>query len=70
VQGSLAGFVVDQVELIRPLTLLLCHHDDWLPGFSIATDVTAIRKELARRAPGVRLLEPSYLEPVEPFARG
>lgn len=70
VQGTLAAFVVDQVEMIRPATLLLCHHDDWLPGFSIATDVTPIRKELARRTPGVRLLEPAYLQPVAPFAGG
>jgi hypothetical protein len=50
--------------------VLLGHHDDWLPGFSVATDVTPIRTALAARVPGIRLLEPGYLEPVEVFARG
>ena len=69
VQGSLAQFIGDQVEMLQPTTVLLGHHDDWLPGFSRATDVTSIRAELARRTPGVRLVEPGYLEPVAVFAR-
>lgn len=67
IQGSLASFVARQVELLAPRTVLLCHHDNWLPGFSVDTDLTPIRDELAARTPGVRLLEPGYLEPVELF---
>jgi hypothetical protein len=42
--------------------VILTHHDDWLPGFSIATDVAPIRDELARVAPRTELLEVGYLE--------
>ncbi|MBW2281403.1 MAG: MBL fold metallo-hydrolase [Deltaproteobacteria bacterium] len=62
IQGSLAEFVARQVDLVRPRRLVLCHHDNWLPGFSIATDVEPIRQELARTAPRTELLELGYLD--------
>lgn len=62
IQGSLAQFVGRQVDLLRPGKVVLCHHDNWLPGFSVATDMQPIREELARVAPRTRLLEPGYLE--------
>ena len=62
VQGSLAEFLAREAELLQPRRLVLCHHDDWLPGFSVATDMAPIREELARRAPGTKLLEPDYLD--------
>lgn len=62
IQGSLAQFVARQVELVRPRRLVLCHHDDWLPGFSVPTEMRPIRDELARVAPGCELLEPGYLD--------
>lgn len=62
IQGSLAQFVGRQVDFLRPSTVLMCHHDDWLPGFSVATDMQPIRDELARVAPDVELLEPGYLD--------
>ena len=61
IQGSLSQFVARQAELLRPRRLLLCHHDDWLPGFSIDTDVAPIREARARAAPHTELLEPGYL---------
>jgi L-ascorbate metabolism protein UlaG (beta-lactamase superfamily) len=61
IQGSLAQFVARQVDLLRPRRLVLCHHDNWLPGFSVDTDMQPIREELARSAPGVELLELGYL---------
>jgi L-ascorbate metabolism protein UlaG (beta-lactamase superfamily) len=61
VQGSLAQFVAHEAEMIRPKRMLLCHHDDWLPGFSRAIDTTPIRAELARRAREVELVETGYL---------
>ena len=36
IQGSLAEFVARQVAAVRPRRLFLSHHDDWLPGFSVA----------------------------------
>jgi L-ascorbate metabolism protein UlaG (beta-lactamase superfamily) len=61
VQGSLAQFVARQADLLRPRRVVLSHHDDWLPGFSIDTDVTPIRTELAR-VPGVELLDLGYVD--------
>ena len=65
IQGSLAQFVARQADLLRPRRLVLCHHDDWLPGFSIDTDVGPIREELSRVVPGTRLVELGYLDATE-----
>lgn len=62
VQGSLAQFVGCQVAMLRPGRVVLCHHDDWLPGFSVDTDVTPIRDELARVVPDTELVELGYLD--------
>jgi L-ascorbate metabolism protein UlaG (beta-lactamase superfamily) len=62
VQGTLAGFVASEVELLRPGTVVLCHHDDWMPPLTRPTDVGPIRHELERRTPGSRLVEMGYLE--------
>ncbi len=62
IQGSLAGFVGRQVELVRPRQVILSHHDNWLPGFSVETDVAPIRAEIERVAPGTELRELAYLD--------
>jgi L-ascorbate metabolism protein UlaG (beta-lactamase superfamily) len=62
IQGSLAEFVGRQAALLGAPRLVLCHHDDWLPGFSVATDLEPIRAELARVVPNTQLLELSYLD--------
>lgn len=61
IQGTLAEFIGQQVVAVQPTTVILGHHDDWLPGFSIPTDTAPIRDEIARVAPGTTLLEPGYL---------
>jgi L-ascorbate metabolism protein UlaG (beta-lactamase superfamily) len=61
VQGSLAGFVADEARLLGARRVILSHHDNWLPGFAGAADVSAIRASFAERAPDVELLEPGYL---------
>ncbi len=68
IQGPLAEFVAREAELLQPRRMLLCHHDDWLPGFSVATDMTPIREALALRAPSTELIEPGYLAATEIFA--
>lgn len=65
IQGSLAQFVARQADLLRPRRVILCHHDDWLPGFSVDTDVTPIRDELARVVPTTELVTLSYLDGTE-----
>ena len=62
IQGSLADFVARQADLLRPRRMVLCHHDNWLPGFSIDTDLTPIRERLKQHAPRVELLELEYLD--------
>jgi len=62
IQGSLADFVARQVELVRPRRVILSHHDDWLPGFSIDTDVTPIADALRRAAPAVELVQLGYVD--------
>ena len=51
IQGSLAEFVARQAWLVKAPKVVLSHHDDWLPGFSVATDVEPIRELLARWVP-------------------
>jgi L-ascorbate metabolism protein UlaG (beta-lactamase superfamily) len=47
IQGSLAQFVAAQAALLQPGKVVLSHHDDWLPGFSVPTDITPIEDALA-----------------------
>lgn len=67
IQGSLAEYVADHVARLRPRQVVLAHHDDWLPGFSVATDVEPIRAAIARRAPDARLLDLDYVDGTELF---
>jgi L-ascorbate metabolism protein UlaG (beta-lactamase superfamily) len=60
VQGTLAQFVGQQVALLTPQRAVLCHHDDWLPGFSRPIDTTPIREELHRVAPATTLVTMPY----------
>jgi len=60
VQGSLAGFIARQAELLRPARLLLGHHDDWMPGLTSALDTAPVREALAERAPATSFVEIGY----------
>jgi len=62
VQGTLAGFLAAEVELLRPGSVILCHHGDWMPPLTRPIDVGPIRHELAQRTPAARLVEMGYLE--------
>ncbi|HMO54605.1 MAG TPA: MBL fold metallo-hydrolase [Tepidiformaceae bacterium] len=64
IQGSLAQFVAREADLLRPKTIILNHHDNWMPPVTRegGTDVTSIREELSRVTPWVTLLEPGYME--------
>ena len=67
IQGSLAEFVARQVTMLAPKRVILGHHDNWLPGFSVATEMQPIRDALAAAAPDVVLLEPGYLAGTDVF---
>ena len=62
IQGTLAQFVARQAWLLKARRVILGHHDDWLPGFSTATDTGPIREELAHWLPGAELTELDYLD--------
>ncbi len=62
IQGSLAQFVGRQAGLLQPRSIVLSHHDDWLPGFSVDTDIEPIRAELARAVPDAVLIELGYVD--------
>jgi L-ascorbate metabolism protein UlaG (beta-lactamase superfamily) len=66
-QGTLAQFVARQAEVLAARRVVLGHHDDWLPGFTIDTDVEPIRAELARLRPRCELLEMGYDDKVAIF---
>ena len=61
-RGSRAHFGGRQAQLLDVRRVILCHHDDWLPGFSVDTDLGPIKEELARTAPGAELLELGYVD--------
>jgi hypothetical protein len=41
--------------------VILDHHDDWLPGFSVPTRIAPIREAMARSVPRTELVELGYL---------
>jgi len=65
IQGSLAQFMAQQVELLDPQKVLFGHHDDWLPGCSIPVNTDPIIEEIRRVNQTVEVLEPGYLEGTE-----
>jgi L-ascorbate metabolism protein UlaG (beta-lactamase superfamily) len=62
-QGSLARFLVRQVELLRPDKVVLCHHDALLPGLP-DTDTGEALARLAREADYARHVDLAYADPV------
>ena len=61
IQGTLAEFVARQAAFLQPRRVLLSHHDNWLPGFSIETNTAPIRDSLAERVPSAELIESGYM---------
>jgi L-ascorbate metabolism protein UlaG (beta-lactamase superfamily) len=62
IQGSLADFVALEAVAVQARRVIPSHHDDWLPGFSVATDMAPIRAAVAAEAPNTELVEPGYLD--------
>ena len=62
IQGSLAQFVAGQAEMLQPSKVVLGHHDNWLPGFSVDTDTAPIKAALEAVLPDVIVLEPGYVD--------
>jgi L-ascorbate metabolism protein UlaG (beta-lactamase superfamily) len=62
-QGSLAEFVTGEVEVMRPGTVVFCHHDAWMPPVP-AVNVEPAARLLAERASNAQLLTLGYSEAV------
>jgi len=69
VQGSLAEFLAHEIEALQPRRVILGHHDNWLPGVSVATNTAPIRAAIAHRTPRVELSEIGYCSAYPVFAR-
>lgn len=63
-QGSLATFLLSQVELLRPKRVVFSHHDALLPPLLPATDTNEARSVLSDRTPSAELVDLEYGEPV------
>lgn len=61
-QGSLAQFVIDEIELLGPTRVALCHHDDWMPPVTSALPVEPFAAEVRRRGLPAELLDLGYRE--------
>jgi hypothetical protein len=65
---TLAQFVALQADLLRPRRVILDHHDNWLPGFSVPTKIAPIREAMAHSVPHTELVELGYLSSYPLFA--
>jgi L-ascorbate metabolism protein UlaG (beta-lactamase superfamily) len=62
VQGTTADFVAEQAAALGARTIIPCHHDDWLPGFSRPIDTAPIRAAVEKAAPGTALVDLGYVD--------
>jgi L-ascorbate metabolism protein UlaG (beta-lactamase superfamily) len=63
-QGTMAEFIVRQVEALGPRKVVFCHHDAFLPPFMNGTDVTATASAVHDRTPWAELVTMTYGDPV------
>jgi L-ascorbate metabolism protein UlaG (beta-lactamase superfamily) len=61
-QGSLAGYVAEQAESLKPGLIVLCHHDNWMPPFTTEIDTSPIKAEVQSHL-GVEVLDLAYNDP-------
>ncbi len=65
VQGSMAQFIAMEAKLLGARTVVLGHHDNWMPPVTSAGfDTTPVREELLKKAPEAVLREAAYLEEI------
>jgi len=65
IQSSMAQFLAMEAKTLGARKVVLGHHDDWMPPVTRAGfDMAPVRAQLAADAPGARLIEASYLEPI------
>jgi L-ascorbate metabolism protein UlaG (beta-lactamase superfamily) len=63
IQGSLAQFITNEASMLGPKTVIIGHHDNWMPPVTNANfDMEAVRRELASSLPSAKLIEMGYQE--------
>ena len=62
-QGSLAEFVLGEVEVMRPDTVIFCHHDAWMPPIP-PVNVEPAERLLADKASKASVVTLGYSDPV------
>jgi len=68
IQGSMAQFIAAETKTLGARTVLIGHHDNWMPPVTPPTfDMDAVRAEIGRQAPAAVLVEPRYREIVTLF---
>jgi L-ascorbate metabolism protein UlaG (beta-lactamase superfamily) len=67
-QGSMAEFIVREVEMLRPKKVVFCHHDAFLPPYMNGMNVDAAAEALRTRTPWTELVTMTYGDPVTLFA--
>jgi L-ascorbate metabolism protein UlaG (beta-lactamase superfamily) len=63
-QGSLATFLLRQVETLKPRSLIFSHHDALMDSFMANTNLDAARSLLRAEASHVEMLTLDYSDPV------
>ena len=61
-QGSVEQFIAGVATTVSPKRLILGHHDNWSGALEAPDlmDITPIRNELSKVAPGIEVIEPGY----------
>jgi L-ascorbate metabolism protein UlaG (beta-lactamase superfamily) len=66
-QGTMAEFIVRQVEMLRPSKVVFCHHDAFLPPYMNGTKIEAATEAVQSRTPWAELVTMTYGNPVAIF---
>jgi L-ascorbate metabolism protein UlaG (beta-lactamase superfamily) len=66
-QGTMAEFIVRQVEMLRPSKVIFCHHDAFLPPYMNGMNVDAATEAIRTRTPWAELVTMTYGKPVALF---
>jgi L-ascorbate metabolism protein UlaG (beta-lactamase superfamily) len=67
-QGTMAEFIVREVEMLKPKKVVFCHHDAFLPPYMNGMNVDAAAEALRTRTPWAELVTMTYGDPVSLFA--
>ena len=66
IQGSLADYIGMMVSMLKPKSVFLGHHDDWMPpttrDHSSDASLAPIRERISLVRPGTELVTPGYLD--------